>query len=191
MNFKLLHRLGGTAVALSLGLTSMGIAHAQQGQPATGTGLLMGEVDRCVNGTETPTPGVSVGVVGGSLQLARSDGTGAFVLALSPGEYTIQATADDGTTGSRPYVPVEANSTLDIGILELAGGCGDTGAPAPAPAAAQPTVAPTATAVPATPSPAPTLPPPTATAVPTPVPATDEQAPAPDQTSPDATSDGG
>jgi hypothetical protein len=124
------------------------------------------------------------------LQLARSDGTGAFVLALTPGEYTIQATADDGATGTRPYVPVEANATLDIGVLELAGGCGDTGLPAPAPAAAQPTVAPTATAVPATPVPTPI--PPTATAVPpTPVPAPDEQAPATDEPAPDATSDAG
>ncbi|HEY1294396.1 MAG TPA: carboxypeptidase-like regulatory domain-containing protein [Chloroflexota bacterium] len=190
MNFKLWQSLGGTVVALSLGLTSIGIAHAQQPQPGGGTGLLMGEVDRCVNGTETPTAGVSVGVVGGSLQLARSDGTGAFVLALTPGEYTIQATADDGATGTRPYVPVEANATLDIGVLELAGGCGDTGLPAPAPAAAQPTVAPTATAVPATPVPTPI--PPTATAVPpTPVPAPDEQAPATDEPAPDATSDAG
>jgi hypothetical protein len=189
MNFTLWHRLGGTAVAVSLGLASLGIAHAQQGQPASAAGLLLGEVDRCVNGTETPSPGVSVGVAGGNLQLARSDSSGGFLLALAPGQYTIQATADDGTIGTRPYVPVEANSTLDIGVLELAGGCGDTSAPAPAPAPAQPTVAATATAAPATPSPVPTPPPPTATVVPTPAP--DEQAPAPDEPPPDDTSDAG
>jgi hypothetical protein len=187
MNFKLSRRLGGAMVALSLGLTSFGVAHAQQG----GTGVVLGEVDRCVNGTETPAPGVSVGIAGGNLKIVSTDGAGDFVLPLPPGEYTVQATTDDGTSGSRPYVPVEANSSLDIGVLELAGGCGDIGAPAPAPAPApaQPTVAPTATAEPATPTPVPTPPPPTATPVPTPAP--DQEAPAPDQPSPDTGSDAG
>jgi len=196
MNRNYGHRLGGLAVALSVALATIGVAHGQGG----GAGVLLGEVDKCVNGSETPTAGVSVGVAGANGALAHSDANGQFSLTLAPGQYTIQATADDGTIALRPYVPVEAGSSLDIGVLELAGGClkNDIGgqAPAPAPAqaqpTAQPTVAPAATAVPTTATPAPVVVQPTATAVPAP----DEQAPTddqspPDQPPPDATSDAG
>ncbi|MBV9579861.1 MAG: hypothetical protein JO057_14825, partial [Chloroflexi bacterium] len=153
------YRLGGLVVALSLGLATIGVADAQQSQTPGATGTLIGEVDRCVNGTETPTGNVTVGVAGGSANLATTDTAGDFVLVLTPGQYTVQATAGDGTTASRPFVPVDSNTSLDIGVLELAGGCAgtDTGA-APAPAAtqapAQPTAQPTAapTDVPAAPS---------------------------------------
>jgi hypothetical protein len=173
-------------VALSLALASIGVAHAQQGG---GAGVLLGEVDKCVNGNETPTAGVSIGVAGANGALAKSDANGQFALTLAPGQYTIQATSDDGTTALRPYVPVEAGGQLDIGVLELAGGClkNDIGgaAPAPAPAqaqpTAQPTVAPTAAPVPATATPVPAVVQPTATAVPAP----DEQAPTDDQSPPD------
>lgn len=184
MTFCTRLRLGGTLVALGLGLASFGAARAQQAQPSA-TGLVMGEVDKCAGGTETPVPGVYVGVAGGEPNMARTDPTGQFVLALLPGQYTVQAAADDGTSASRPYVPVEADSSLDIGVLELAGGCAgnDIQAP-PAPAPAQPTVAPTATPEPPTPEP------PTPTAVPTqpaadatPAPAVDQQAP--DDSTPD------
>jgi hypothetical protein len=151
--------------------------------------VLLGEVDKCVNGNETPTSGVSIGVAGSSSVLAKSDATGQFSLTLAPGQYTIQATADDGATALRQAVPVQAGSSLDIGVLELAGGCltNDIGGPAPAPAqaTAQPTAAATATAEPATPTPAPTAVPPTAT----PMPAPDESQP--DQPSPDEGSDAG
>jgi hypothetical protein len=180
------HRLGGIVFALSLGLASSGIAHAQQGQPpAGGPGILLGEVDRCVNGTPTPVANVAVGVLGGNGNMVRSDASGLFALALAPGQYTIQARADDGAVANRPYVPVESNATLDIGVLALAGGCPeDLGAPVPAPA--QPTAQPTAA-----PTPAPTVAPPPATpaptvapAPPTAVPAQDQQMPSTDEQAP-------
>jgi hypothetical protein len=178
-------RLGGLVVALGLGLASTGVANAQQQQlqPSSGAGVITGEVDKCVGGAESPAANINVGVVGGNLNQGQTDDTGDFILALPPGQYTIQATSPDGTTASRPYVPVEANSSLDIGVLDLAGGCGGadvTAPPAPAPGAqaqptAQATEAPTVppTEVPATPTVVPTPPPPTATAVPAP----DESAP--------------
>jgi hypothetical protein len=177
-------------VALSLALASIGVANAQQGG---GAGVLLGEVDKCVNGNETPTAGVNIGVQGAAGVLARSDANGQFALQLAPGQYSIQATADDGTTALRPAVPVQAGALLDIGVLELAGGClnNDMGGAAPAQAqptaqaTAQPTVAATATAVPATATPVPVQP--TATAVPPP-PADQSQ---PDQPPPDDTSDAG
>jgi hypothetical protein len=182
------YRLSGIVVAVGLGLASLGVAYAQQGgQPGGGAGVLLGEVDKCVNGNETPTSGVSIGVAGSTSVLAKSDATGQFSLTLAPGQYTIQATADDGATALRPAVPVQGGASLDIGVLELAGGClnNDAGAPAPAQATAQPTAAATATAEPATPTPAATAVPPTAT----PMPAPDESQP--DQPSPDEGSDAG
>jgi hypothetical protein len=206
MIFSTRHRLGWMLAALSLGLASVGSAQAQQGQ-SSGAGLILGEVDKCVNGTETPAPGVTVGIAGGNAQLTRTDATGEFAMSLAPGQYTVQATADDGTMANRPYVPVEADSTLDIGVLDLAGGCGgaDVSAPpAPAPAApqataqptAQPTAAATATPEPPSPTPAPTQPPATATPAPD---ATDQSSPdqsppdqsAPPDQSPDTSSDAG
>jgi hypothetical protein len=191
------HRLGGLLVALSLGLGSVGSVQAQQGPPSGGPGFVMGEVDKCVNGNETPVSGVTVGIAGGDATMAKTDQMGDFVLALSPGQYTVQATADDGTSASRPYVPVDANGSLDIGVLELAGGCAGndiqamiTQAPT-VPPTAQPTAAATATPAPPSPTPAPTQPAATAT----PAPATDQSTPdqtAPsDDQSPDTSSDGG
>ncbi len=153
-------RLGGMLLAVSLGLATVSSAQAQQGQ-TSGAGFIFGEVDKCVNGNETPVAGVYVGIAGGESTLARTDQMGDFVLALSPGQYTVTATADDGTTANRPYVPVEADTQLDIGVLELAGGCAGNGIgalPPAAPAPAQPTAAPTApppTATPVPPSPTP------------------------------------
>ena len=176
------HRLGGIVIALSLGLASLGVAHAQQVQPpAGGPGFLVGEVDRCVNGTETPVANVAVGVLGGNAAMVRSDASGLFALALAPGQYTIQARSDDGAIANRPFVPVESNSTLDIGVLLLAGGCGnDLPAPNATPApAAQPTVAPTAATTAPPPTVVPTVAPP-----PTAVPATGQQAGPTDEQAP-------
>ncbi len=153
---------------LGLGLVFSGVAYAQQtqSQPA---GVILGEVDRCNGGNETPAPGVSVGIDGGPAKLAMTDSTGEFVLNVAAGTYTVIATADDGSTASRQYVPVEGGISIDIGVIDLGGGvtgCGgfDSGpAPAPAPAQAQPTLTPTAI-----PTVVPTLPPPTNTPVPPP-----------------------
>jgi hypothetical protein len=168
-------RLGaGLALAVGLAFGAIGVAQAQAG-PAFSGGVVRGEVDNCTSGNETPAANVAVTVADGSASTVRSDTDGTFVLALPPGQYTIVVTAPDGSTGSRPYVPVQAGQSLDIGIIDLnsPGGClGDTGltpgAPAaPAVTAPTPTVAPAAPTV-APPAPTPTVapPPPTPTAVP-------------------------
>jgi hypothetical protein len=188
------YRLGGMLLAVGLALVTVSSAQAQ-----SSAGFIVGEVDKCVGGNETPVAGVAVGIAGGDASLARTDQMGLFVLALAPGQYTVTATADDGATATRPYIPVGADEQLDIGVLELAGGCAGSDISALPTALAQATVAPTAAAtvaptatpVPPSPTPAPTQPAATAT----PAPATDQSAPdqtAPsDDQSPDTSSDGG
>jgi Carboxypeptidase regulatory-like domain len=165
------HRLTASAVALALGLALHGIARAQADQPAD-VGLLTGEVARCVNGAEQPAAQVSIGIEGGAASLTRTDSNGEFFLPLPPGQYTVIATASDGTA-SRQYVPVEVGQTLDIGILDIGGGvagCGPdsditapvlptfTPTPTPTPEAATPTATPTATPAPtSTPTPDPAM----------------------------------
>jgi len=181
MRFVTRQGSGAVVAALAVGLATLGAAHAQEQDPLGMSGLIIGEVDRCINGAETPASQVAVGIVGGSGNLGRTDVNGQFFIALPPGQYTIVANADDGTTANRQYVPVEAGEALDIGILDLGGGlmgCGlDTDISQPV----LPTFTPAPTAVPevATPTPAPTAPLPTATPVPA------DQAPAPDQPAPD------
>jgi len=170
------YRLGGAAIALTLGCALFGAAYAQEDSPGTevpgNAGVVLGEVDRCGGGKETPASGVSVGIQEGSTNLTKTDQNGKFVLQISPGTYTVIATASDGSVALRGYVPVQTGVAIDIGILDLGMGSGDCGfAPAPAapaaPAAA--TAAPSATPEPATPVPptaTPVAPQPTATPVP-------------------------
>jgi hypothetical protein len=159
--------LSASLLALVLGFNSYGLASAQDGTPAD-VGLIVGEVARCVNGAEQAAEQVSVGVEGGGSSLARTDSGGQFFLSLPPGQYTITATAADGSA-SRQYVPVEAGQALDIGILDLGGGVAGCGPDAAITAPILPTFTPTMTPVPvvATPTPQP------APATPTPAPATE------------------
>ena len=124
---------GLSLVGLALALSSSTVLAAEPPLPA-GTGQVVGEVAVCNNSSEFPAPNVAVGVDGGQLDMARTDTRGQFSIALAPGEYTIVATADDGSTASRFEVPVTEGETLDIGIIDLhAGiaGCGfDTDLPA-------------------------------------------------------------
>jgi hypothetical protein len=177
MHMKRGYRLGGAAVALSLGLMFSGVAYAQGDIPLNG-GIVLGEVDNCNNGTETPAAGVSVGVAEGSTSLVKTDSGGQFVLNLAAGTWTVIATADDGRSAMRPYVPVEGGIVIDIGNLDLgmgAGPCGgDMGLNIPVPAAAP------ATATPVPPTLEPTPVPPTDTPVPAPPTPTPEVVPQPD-----------
>ncbi len=153
--------------ALAIGLALVGIARAQEdggGANVFSSGIIEGMVARCVNGVETPARAIAVGVEGGSPQLARTDDTGGFLLALPPGQYTITATAADGFA-SRPYVPVEVGETLDIGILDIGGGVAGCGLADEVTAPMLPTFTPTA--MPTLEPPTPT---PTAVPIPTPTP---------------------
>src|SRR5690348_5235454 len=161
------YRLGGAAIALTLACALSGIAYAQEdtGTETPGNaGVVLGEVDRCGGGKETPASGIAVGIQEGSTSITKTDANGQFVLQIAPGTYTVIATGSDGSVALRPYVPVETGVAIDIGVLDLGMGAGDCGfesAPAPA--------APAATAVPASPTAEPATPvPPTATPAPPP-----------------------
>lgn len=157
------YRLGSAwAIALGLGLALSGVAFAQDVTVPANGGIVLGEVDRCNNGQETPAAGVTVGTAEASGGQVKTDNQGQFVLDIGAGTYTVVATADDGTSAIRPYVPVDTGIAIDIGILDLgmgAGSCGDAGLPAiivptaVASATPEPTPAPTATPVPPAPAP--------------------------------------
>jgi hypothetical protein len=163
--------LTASAVALVVALSLNAIATAQQdqvppiGDPSQAPGLLEGAVIRCVNGAQQPAVGAAVGVEGGSLT-AKTDQDGHFFLALPPGQWTVVAVTSDGSA-SRPYVPVESNQLLEIGVLEIGGGMAGCGPDSDLVAPVLPTFTPTATAVPEAPTPTPA---PTAQATPTPMP---------------------
>jgi hypothetical protein len=163
--------LTASAVALAVVLSLTAIATAQQdqgpptGDPSQAPGLLEGAVVRCVNGAQQPAVGAAVGVEGGSLS-AKSDQDGHFFLALPPGQWTVVAVTGDGSA-SRPYVPVESNQLLDIGVLEIGGGMAGCGPDSDLVAPVMPTFTPTPTAAPEPPTPTPA---PTAQATPTPMP---------------------
>jgi hypothetical protein len=161
--------LSASIFALVVGFVLVGVAAAQAG--TANPGLIIGEVARCVNGAEQPAPQVNVGVEGGDASLAKTDPGGQFFLALPPGQYTVVATANDGTA-KRLYVPVEAGQSLDIGILDIGGSVAGCGPVSDITAPVLPTFTPTAqaTAAPAAPTVAPTLQP-TVSATSTPAPA--------------------
>jgi hypothetical protein len=134
-------------LAILAGLAWASVAEAQAQSPPAGLGEVTGQVARCAGSLEVPAPDASVGVQDGQADMARSDSTGTFSMALPPGEYTIVASAADGTTALRANVPVSADQTLDIGILDLGAsliGCGgdSSGVQAPTGAIATPTAAP-------------------------------------------------
>ena len=151
----------GVAIAVTLTLASVAVAAAQ----TSGAGVVVGEVARCTNASETPAANVAIGLDGGATNLARTDKNGQFSLTLAPGQYAIVATADDGSIARWPYVPVTAGETLDIGIMDLNAGLSGCGFDADVPviplATDTPVPTATSTAVPAeptlTPTPLPTL----------------------------------
>jgi carboxypeptidase family protein len=151
----------GLGLAMTLALASITVAFAQ----SAGAGIVVGEVARCANSSETPAPNVTIGLDGGTSNLAKTDKNGEFTLTLAPGQYTIVATADDGTTARWQYVPVSAGVTLDIGIMDLNAGLSGCGFDADVPTIALATDTPVATATPTavpdvptlTPTPLPTL----------------------------------
>jgi hypothetical protein len=161
MKFKDRQGLWAGVGALVIGLALHGVAWAQTDGPPPDAGIVTGEVAHCLNGAEIPTPQVSVGVEGGSASLVRTDSNGVFLLALPPGQYTIIATASDGTA-SRQYVPVETGQTLDIGVLDIGGGVAGCGPDSDLTAPVMPTF---------TMTPTPTVEPPTPTTTPTALPA--------------------
>lgn len=175
MRFIARPRLGGVgAVALATGLALVGIASIQVDAQTSDAGMLTGQIARCVNGVEQPAPQVAVGIDGGSSALVRTDSGGQFVLALPPGQYTIVATATDGTA-SRQYVPVQSGEAIDIGILDIGGGVSGCGPDSTITAPVLPTLVPTVEATPV-PTAVPTV---VATLIPTPEPPADPPSDAP------------
>ena len=115
----------GVASAVVLALVSISVAAAQP--IPDGAGQIVGEVANCNNSSEVPAANVAVGVDGGQHDMVRTDSDGKFALTLAAGQYTVIATADDGSTVSRFSVPVVGEQVRDIGTLDLnAGvtGCG-------------------------------------------------------------------
>jgi hypothetical protein len=165
-------RLSASVAALALGLVLTGVVSAQE--TVQSPGLVIGQVARCVNGNEMPAAGIPVGVEGGGANLAQTDSTGAFLLALPPGSYTIVIVAEGGA--NRQYVPVETGTVLDIGILDLGGGLAGCGPDEIISAPVVPTFTPTAAPVQVVPTATPL---PTATPVPPPVPAQPVEEPVP------------
>jgi hypothetical protein len=178
MRFMGRQGLGASAVLLAVGLALQTVASAQVEAPTPDAGVLTGQIARCVNGAEQPAAQVAVGIDGGNASLARTDAGGEFMLALPPGQYTVVATATDGTA-SRQYVPVQSGQQLDIGILDIGGsvsGCGpDADITAPVLPTLVPTLAPT-------PEPVATAAP---TALPTPIPTPEAPADAPGDAPPE------
>jgi hypothetical protein len=171
---------GGLILALATGLwLALGtVAQAQDDAPPPPTGIVIGEVDRCVNNNETPAAGVSVGIAEGSASLVMTDAQGQFIMRLVEGQYTVVASAADGTSAMRYSVVVTSGDALDIGSLDLGmgiGGCGDDAVVVVAP---QATATPIATL-------APTPVPPTATPVPPPTATPIAPTPQPDDTTAD------
>jgi Carboxypeptidase regulatory-like domain len=118
---KFLYRIGPVLVLVgALGSASVASAQAAAGE-------VIGEVARCQGTNEIPAPQVQVGIDGGPANLAQTDDNGDFAIALAPGQYTVVASANDGTTASRQYVPVTAGQTLDIGVLDLGAGVAGCG----------------------------------------------------------------
>jgi len=169
---------GGLVLALATGLwLALGTAAQAQDGPPPNSCIVLGEVDRCINNNETPAAGVSVGIAEGSASLVQTDAQGQFIMRLAEGQYTVVATAADGTSATRYSVVVTTGDALDIGSLDLGmgiGGCGDDAVVVVAP---QATATPTATLLP-------TPVPPTATSVP--LPTATPAAPTPE---PDASAD--
>jgi Carboxypeptidase regulatory-like domain len=164
-------RLGKSAagglVAVAVVALTAPLALAQQG----GTATLTGAVAQCNADNELPLANATISVDGASVT-ARSDEHGEFRLdgLPAPRVYTVTVSAA-GQTGVRPNISVQANQSVDVGVIDLGSvlGCGSGVVPgdtSPIPQVA-PTFTPAAQAQPtSTPAPAPTN-----TPVPTPVPA--------------------
>jgi hypothetical protein len=189
MTFKAGQGLSASVIALAVGLALLGVARAQDEGPPANAGILTGEVARCLNGAEMPAANVAVGVDGGPARLGMTNANGEFFFAVPAGQYTVIASADDGTNASRQYVPVTGGEVLDIGVLDLGGGAAGCAPDADVTAPVLPTftATPLATAVPPTATPAAEALP-TATPMPVEAPA---DLPAPDDAPPEETGSAG
>ena len=148
---------GGLLAAAVVALTAP-LALAQQG----GTASLTGAVAQCnANNNEVPLANATISVDGASVT-ARSDEHGEFRLdgLPAPRVYTVTASGA-GQTGVRPNISVQANQSVDVGVIDLGTvlGCGggvEPGDTSPIPQVA-PTFTPAAQAQPtSTPVPTPT-----------------------------------
>ena len=178
---------GGLVAAAVVALTAP-LALAQQG----GTASLTGAVAQCnSNNNEVPLANATISVDGASAT-ARSDEHGEFRLdgLPAPRVYTVTVSSA-GQTGVRPNISVQANQSVDVGVIDLGSvlGCGSGVVPgdtSPIPQVA-PTFTPAAQAQPtSTPAPTPTNTPVPAPAAPSDVnPAPPSDVTAPSDTAPE------
>jgi hypothetical protein len=87
------------------------------------TGTVVGRVVWCDAETATEFPASNTLVVAeGTFAGTRTDDNGEFTLhdvPAQPGQIIEALSDDEQVTASRPNVPVAADRTLDIGVLEL------------------------------------------------------------------------
>jgi hypothetical protein len=99
------------------------IAAPAAAQEEEGTGTIVGRVVWCDLETATERPASNTLVVAeGTLLGTRTDENGEFTLhdvPAMPGQIIEALSEDEQVTASRPNVPVTADRTLDIGVLEL------------------------------------------------------------------------
>ena len=99
-----------------------------------GTGTVVGRVVWCDQDTATERPASNTLVVAeGTFAGTRTDDNGEFTLhdvPAQPGQIIQALTDDEQITATRQNVPVAADRTLDIGVLEL-GAPTLSGCPAP------------------------------------------------------------
>ena len=153
-------RLGKTAASGLLGAAVLALAGAPLvAAQVGGTGSLTGAVAQCTNNTEVPLANATISVDGASVT-ARSDEHGEFRLdgLPAPRVYSVTVSAA-GQTGVRPNVSLQANQSVDVGVIDLGSALGCGSGVVPGDTSPIPQVAPTFTPVvqpTSTPAPTPT-----------------------------------
>jgi hypothetical protein len=115
--------MGASVRAAVAALLAGGLLVAPTMAQEDGTGTVVGRVMWCDAETATEVPASNTLVVAeGTFAGTRTDDNGEFTLhdvPAQPGQIIEALSDDEQVTASRPNVPVAADRTLDIGVLEL------------------------------------------------------------------------
>ena len=115
--------MGASVRAAVAALLAGGLLVAPTMAQEDGTGTVVGRVMWCDAETATEIPASNTLVVAeGTFAGTRTDDNGEFTLhdvPALPGQIIEALSDDEQVTASRPNVPVAADRTLDIGVLEL------------------------------------------------------------------------